>query len=64
MYYVNYIPQMLWRTAVGQRVLRLFMLTLTFLALSRNAEGQSGPYFIGRVLVCVVAIGHSSTMSP
>lgn len=35
---------------MAQRVLGLFVLALTFLALPRGAEGQSGPYFIGRVL--------------
>jgi hypothetical protein len=50
MYYVNYIPQMVWRIAVGRRVLLLLLLTLASVASPRAAEGQAGPYLIGRVL--------------
>lgn len=50
MYYVNYIPQMVWRSAVFRRVLPLLLLSLASVASPRAADGQDGPYFVGRVL--------------
>lgn len=50
MYYVNYIPHKVWRTAAVRRVLGPLLLFLVSLASPRGAEGQDGPHFIGRVL--------------
>lgn len=50
MYYVNYIPQMVWRTAVVRPVLLLILLFLASVAVPPGASGQDGPHFIGRVL--------------